>query len=301
MRSVLVALAAAAGLPCAARAANADVIAACIAALPSNTVVKVVNGSAGVASGLPLAATAPPLVSSGTCTGMGLNANPKDLVIVNAGDATNWGGAFTASTCGGTTLDTEIWVGVGCPTSAASFGCLRGNDDTMSSGCNLQSTAVATNAQSNLYFVLVSGFASSTGGSFSVTYSYTGGTIPPPLPTPAGTSQPSPAGTSQPSPAGTSQPSPAGTSPPSPSPSSSASTTALATVSPSAPPSPGSTIDCEQRVGAVTVLTGLANSTGIVTWPYPPPPDAAGVHPRRRLRRARLDGGRHACVRRRGH
>ena len=55
---------------------------------------------------------------------------PRLVFRIALGDFTlPLGGILTLSTCGLTAADTLLYVGTGCPTWAASFACLRGNDN----------------------------------------------------------------------------------------------------------------------------------------------------------------------------
>jgi hypothetical protein len=112
----------------------------------SNTVLAVIDPSA------PLAA-----VNSVPCTGYAINAIGKVAVLVDLGPTYFAGGVLTVQSLGtGTTLDSVLWVGRGCPTNPTAFNCVAGNDDF---GGTLQSFIQLTGWSSRFFSVLVAGYS----------------------------------------------------------------------------------------------------------------------------------------------
>jgi hypothetical protein len=69
-------------------------------------------------------------VAMAACTGYAINAVGKVAVMVDLGPTYFAGGVLTVQSYGtGTTLDSVLYVGTGCPTWFGSFNGLRGNDD----------------------------------------------------------------------------------------------------------------------------------------------------------------------------
>ena len=175
-------------------AQGAAEIASCISRLPSNAVVYVQNGTSGVFNGVPLLPTTTGFfpTSSACAGGYGLNTYPKNLIAINLGDATLWGGRFQAITCSPfTNYDSVEWLGTGCPVTAAEYGCVFGNDDHASNfggtpgvdtdPCvgipgvtSIQSAAIMNNVQTSVAYVLVGSWnAVPSGNVFGYAYSYT--------------------------------------------------------------------------------------------------------------------------------
>ena len=73
----------------------------------------------------------PGLYTSGSCA-RGLSAlfaGPRALALLSLGAGVPLGGTLTLTTCGLTSDDTVLYVGLGCPSWAGAFNCRVGNDD----------------------------------------------------------------------------------------------------------------------------------------------------------------------------
>jgi len=66
------------------------------------------------------------------------------------------GGTLRLSTCGLTANDTVLYVGTGCPSWAAPFGCLAGNDDA-ACGSNGLASSLTIVASQRSYYIQVGG------------------------------------------------------------------------------------------------------------------------------------------------
>ena len=71
------------------------------------------------------------MYTSGSCPSSygSLVPGPRLVYRLDLGDSAPAGGTLTLSTCGLTSNNTVLYVGTGCPTWAASFSCLRGNNN----------------------------------------------------------------------------------------------------------------------------------------------------------------------------
>jgi hypothetical protein len=88
---------------------------------------------------------------------------PRGVFYLDLGEATPLGGLLTITTCGATAANTVLHVGLGCPTSDASFRCRVGNDNAGDGGgaaCapNGLASSVALVITSRTHFVLLSGY-----------------------------------------------------------------------------------------------------------------------------------------------
>jgi hypothetical protein len=95
-------------------------------------------------------------------------AGPRFVYLLNLGESTPLGGTLTVTTCGTTANNTVLYVGTGCPTWAAPFGCLKGNDDAgdvAGQACPTNaaaSTVTLRSVSQRTYYVQVAGFAGAT-------------------------------------------------------------------------------------------------------------------------------------------
>jgi outer membrane protein assembly factor BamB len=135
----------------------------------AGSAVRLLSGLAGSA---PRASTAGPAAlgglfvvpgGGGACA-TGYGAFPAGRRLAYAVDLPHdapLGGVLAVSTCASAppSNDTLLWVGVGCPASAAAFGCVAGNDDAAPAcGANARaSAATVVGVARRRYYVLVGG------------------------------------------------------------------------------------------------------------------------------------------------
>jgi hypothetical protein len=123
---------------------------------------------------------------SAVCAEVPLNAMPKSVVRIDINTTERLGGTLTIDTCA-TAWDSVLHVGTGCGISAASYGCIVGNDDAC--GTTAQSSRVViTSVDRFTYFALVAPFDGNTvvPATFNVAFSYVA-----PTQTPSQTASPS--------------------------------------------------------------------------------------------------------------
>jgi hypothetical protein len=100
------------------------------------------------------------MYTSGSCAAGYRTFFPGSRLVyaLYLGDGVPVGGTLTVTTCGRTAADTVLYVGTGCPTAGASFGCLVGADDAAPpcAANALASTLKITAAQRN-YFLQLGG------------------------------------------------------------------------------------------------------------------------------------------------
>jgi hypothetical protein len=108
--------------------------------------------------------------ASTACAGGGyaINTLPKQVIAIDLGPSFVAGGVLRATTCNLASFDTVLFVGKGCPSSAAAFQCAFGNDD----GCSLQSNIIISGWDSRYVFVLATGFSATSVGSMFVNVDY---------------------------------------------------------------------------------------------------------------------------------
>lgn len=189
------------------------------------------------------------------------------------------GGTLTVSTCNPVTAasaakDTKLYLGAGCPVTAAAFGCVVGNDD--SSACTMDTSAstVTATAGQYVYHVAVGGYLGAAGPyGLNVTYvepSFTPTSTATPSTTQTATGTASNTATAtlstgaSPSPTAT----PTVTQTQTGSPSQTPSTTATSTSTPSGTASPSGTPSCPpfatSLVGNSGSYVGAVPSTGSI-------------------------------------
>ena len=102
------------------------------------------------------------MYTSGTCAAGYASFAPGSRLVyrLGLGDGVPLGGLLTLSTCGRTANNTVLYLGTGCPTTATSFNCVRGNDDAgdalgQSCGANARASSLSHLAASRVYFVQV--------------------------------------------------------------------------------------------------------------------------------------------------
>ena len=124
------------------------------------------RGTAGAVPPLSLALNgSASLFVAGRCVA-GLSTfypGPRGVFYLDLGEAVPLGGTLTVSTCGATAANTVLHVGLGCPTSDATFRCRVGNDNAADGGgpaCapNALASTAAHVVASRTFFVLLSGF-----------------------------------------------------------------------------------------------------------------------------------------------
>jgi hypothetical protein len=110
------------------------------------------------------------MYTSGSCAyGFStLFSGPRAVYQLNLGAGVPVGGILTVTTCGHSstrTPNTVLYVGVGCPTWGASFGCIKGNDDAADGGVGLScagnplaSTVRLGPVGSRVFFVQMGGY-----------------------------------------------------------------------------------------------------------------------------------------------
>ena len=129
-----------------------------------NRVVALV-GNSGVA---PAASTAASgnggMYTSGSCA-TGFKAffmGPRLAYAIFLNASTPLGGVLSLTTCGHTADNTVLYVGTGCPTWAAPFGCVAGadgGDGSSACGSNALAAALTVTATQQVYYVQLGGFA----------------------------------------------------------------------------------------------------------------------------------------------
>ena len=129
---------------------------------------------------------------SGSPAAYPLPPAPVVLVGIDLGDQWVPGGLLMVTTCG-SSIDTQIWVGDGCPTDANTFDCMAFNDnDWLEGPANCTGSGgsrTLTPVYNELQYVIVSATTNASlpnnglpvGGNFSITYTYFA-----PTPTPSG-------------------------------------------------------------------------------------------------------------------
>ena len=146
----------------------------------------VLAGPSGASAPTALTASAPVLFPSGACaSGYSLASNAKNVHILDLAGAPGAppfvpGGVLRVDTCAGSNFDTTLYVGVGCPSSAAAFQCQAGSDDA----CGVRSAVTLAAVSSPRLFVVVSSFSAGVSGSYQLTWSYR---APSASPTPSST------------------------------------------------------------------------------------------------------------------
>lgn len=122
---------------------------------------------------------------SPTCaTGSGVSSGAKLAFMIDLGADTVLGAQLTVDTCLTAVGDTVLYVGTGCPSSSASFGCLAANDDMGATLCPSDSVAsrVSINVSSRYVWAVVGNYGSTTTASSGLRWWY-GGATPPSVPT----------------------------------------------------------------------------------------------------------------------
>lgn len=108
------------------------------------------------------------MYTSGSCLAGGsfstLFSGYRLVYRIDLGEVTPLGGVLTVTTCDLTRNNTVLYIGTGCPSYSASFGCLTGNDnaaDVVGQSCPSNARAskiVATLSSSRIVFVQVGGY-----------------------------------------------------------------------------------------------------------------------------------------------
>ena len=159
----------------------------CGVRVPAITMLRGVSGAVPPLS-LALNGSASLLVTGWCAAGLStFYPGPHGVFYLDLGEDVPLGGTLTVSTCGATSANTVLHVGLGCPTSDATFRCRVGNDnagDAGGSSCAANSRAAAASLviTSRTHFVLLSGYngAAVTSG---LSWAY----APPRLATPSAT------------------------------------------------------------------------------------------------------------------
>jgi hypothetical protein len=103
------------------------------------------------------------MYTSGSCAAGFKSFYPGSRLVYSLylGASVPVGGTLTVTTCGHTSNDTVLYVGTGCPTWAAPFGCLVGSDDAMPPagpcGSNAAASTVSLTAAQRTYFIQAGG------------------------------------------------------------------------------------------------------------------------------------------------
>jgi hypothetical protein len=122
------------------------------------------------------------LFSTGSCV-RGLSsviASTRIVYFLNLGSGVVLGGSLVVSTCGRTTGDTLLYIGIGCPIGRITFQCQVGNDDAGDTvgqaACSDNggaSTVTIPSATSRFYFVMLGHAPGTAPPVASVTWAYT--------------------------------------------------------------------------------------------------------------------------------
>lgn len=118
---------------------------------------------------------------SPTCaSGSGVSSGAKLAFMIDLGVDTVLGSQLTVDTCLTAVGDTVLYVGTGCASSSASFGCLTANDDMGAALCPSDSVAsrISINVSSRYVWAVVGNYGSTTTASSGLRWWY-GGTTPP--------------------------------------------------------------------------------------------------------------------------
>ena len=118
------------------------------------------TGISGVAPALSTATSGiTGMYTSGNCTRgfASFFPGPRLVYAIFLDASAPLGGTLTVTTCGQTRNNTVMYVGTGCPTGSAPFGCIAGNDDATTGTCSsnaLASTITLTVTQRSYYVQL---------------------------------------------------------------------------------------------------------------------------------------------------
>ena len=99
------------------------------------------------------------MYTSGSCSGFTtFFPGPRLVYRIALDDGAPLGGTLTLSTCGLTSNNTVLYLGMGCPSWALPFGCLRGNDDAgdvagQTCASNPRASTISVVASARFFFV----------------------------------------------------------------------------------------------------------------------------------------------------
>ena len=194
-------------------------------------------------------------------------SGPFAVYFLNLGATIRIGGTLVITTCGVTSDNTVLYAGLGCPTSGASFQCLRGNDNVVDEGMECSSnpeasTIVLRSVSTRTFYIMVGGFL---GRSFSsgLSWEYFLTTATPTVslpPTPSSTVSLPPTPSSTVSISLSPPPSLSRTTTDTPSPSMTATVTASVSLPPYQSQTPTPTPMCGPPANNITTLSGLSGT-----------------------------------------
>ena len=99
------------------------------------------------------------MYTSGFCSGFtAFFPGPRLVYRIALDNGAPLGGTLTLSTCGLTSNNTVLYLGMGCPTWSQPFGCLRGNDDAgdvtgQACASNPRASTISVVASTRFFFV----------------------------------------------------------------------------------------------------------------------------------------------------
>ena len=100
------------------------------------------------------------MYTAGTCSAgfKTFFAGPRLVYVLYLGAATPLGGTLTVTTCGHSANNTVLYAGTGCPTWAAPFACIVGDDNAVPAcGPNAFASTVTLTVTQVSYFVQLGG------------------------------------------------------------------------------------------------------------------------------------------------
>jgi hypothetical protein len=108
---------------------------------------------------------------NGACSSYSITANAQHRIAIDLGADTELGMPMDINLCTGTTFDSTLYAGQGCPFSLQAYGCLAGNDDS----CGAQSRITIPAVTQRYLYVVVSSFGTTggSGGTYNLSWSYT--------------------------------------------------------------------------------------------------------------------------------